>query len=201
MLYNAEDVEDLSSLFEFLREVELFQPEVLELAVGHCLREARTLKTKELTTDEEEETEGDDTERLLKNLGSALQSQRSENSSFKILSSFADALSDKHSSLLPFLGCRTLTSLVLKIFFFVPLNASEVSMTVSLAFRAAHCLSHTVFSLIEAREEDTPELLAACTKCLLDITAMPSGLVVVLRFLMEGALQSRSVIINYMDFV
>ncbi len=77
-LKNAEDEDDLGAVFEFVRDVELAQPDLVLSATVESLKH----------------TEGDNTTNLLRNLGKVLQyqSQPPEEQKIRVVSQFSDAV-------------------------------------------------------------------------------------------------------------
>ena len=86
---------------------------------------------------------------------------------------------------------------MLKIFHFVPLCVEPDKVDLSLLFRCANSFTRTFFVLLaegESQFEDEEELFGYITTCinvLMDISKVPVGLPIVLRCLVEGAINSK----------
>ena len=107
------------------------------------------------------------------------------------VSKFADCVRKHHEDLLPLLARKNLITKILKIFHFVPLPKD---MSVSLMHKAAHSFVHTLFVLIEDHDKDEELRLEFMLQVMYILSHIanshPSGLPMVLRFLMETAIKS-----------
>lgn len=84
---------------------------------------------------------------------------------------------------------------VLKIFHFVPLETEVESVDVGLIFKAARTFSDTFFILLEHfdtfdDEDEAMQYISSCVSNLVNISKAQPGLPMVLRFLVEGGINS-----------
>ncbi len=207
-LLNADTEEELGLMFEFIKDTELWVPGVVPAAVASCLR-AKVGVSKQATL-------LDNLATILQH-----QSSDAADHKLKLVSQFSRSVSDHQIELLAKLAHRQLVPKVLKIFHFVPLQVQHGSVaqdkrSYPLVHNASHCLVHTVFMLLEDNsgggrsaangsegngkgqnddDEDGEEslnlMLSQCVRLLLDVASHPAGMPMVLRFLVEGAINSK----------
>jgi integrator complex subunit 5 len=203
-LLNAETEEELGIMFEFVKDTELWVPGVVATAVSQTLR-AKISPAKQAN--------------LLDNLGHALQYQSFPAAStsdadykLKLVSQFSRCVAERRLELFGKMSHREFVPKVLKILHFVPLQlqGDPESVSLPLLHAAAQCLVHTVFILLEDSgkeadeaggagaedDEDDEEslnlMLSQCIRVLLDVaSAHPAGMPMVIRYLVDGAVNSK----------
>ena len=171
---HANNDSQLGVLLRYIREIEMWQPGVVASAVEQSLK---SKKTKPLP--------------LMENLIRIIEYERQSNREIVLLTNFSSIIVNRQSDLLGHLSRKELVPRILRILELVPVDA-ESCLTVSLMHRVIQCCVHTMFTVLsETYDKEEKLMLVFKIEAILSkLSNHHLGLPMVLRFMMEGALQS-----------
>ena len=171
-LNSASNDEELSSILLLIKDVEMWMPEVVELAIQLCFRTKKS-------------------QYFLENLGKILHYQNESNKDVYIIETdIMPIVKLHHTEVVDLLNVPELLPQILKILNFVPLANDELvleeEMTTALLLKSVNNLSKALF--LTLKKEQNEEELALIIEHLQILANSVTGLPMVLRCLLSGAM-------------